>query len=213
MPKIVQSGNSEGLSAKESRLAELEAARRISGKGTIGSNAIEAGYSPKNASVSASQALQKPKIQAAIQARIDRACIHAGITNDEIVGMIAEISRHSLADVPLPEVMADGKLDWTATKAANVDQLIKEVEITTRHSKDGSKRVTAKFKGYARDWALEQLKEIRGLHKQPGKNPIDAAREAYELAKGDDAFADVPPEKLREIYAQQFGVAASDLIQ
>lgn len=150
-------------------------------------------------------AIEMTGIAIQIQERMRAATRHAVITRDQVLGRLCEIANASLGDF-----MDDNDhLDWRKARKAKKDHLI--TEVTVRRSKDGASRTTYKIERPT--VALDLIAEIMGLKKQPGKNPVDAAREAWELAKGDDAFIGIDPDKLAEIYAQQFGVSKGDLVQ
>lgn len=197
---------------RDARKVFVEAFSADKGKGRI-TRAAQAAYpnqKKQSASVTGTRLLKDPKIQASIQKRLETACSHANITRQEILGMVAEVARHSISDIPLPTFKEDGTLDWSAAEKAGVAHLIKEVEITERHSKAGTRR-TARFKAMPRDWALSELKEIFGMHKQAAPNPIDSAKEMLAILRNDARYADLDDMTLRELVGARLNVAPSDL--
>jgi phage terminase small subunit len=86
-----------------------------------------AGYSPNSAAVIAARNLRKLNIEQRIADSVDQ----AGITNAEIIGNLAEISRASVSDL----LDQEGNFDLNFIRAANLGHLVKSV--TVRETPDG----------------------------------------------------------------------------
>lgn len=162
----------------------------------------------RSAAVTGSRLLTHPKIQAKIKARMERAAQAANITRQEIVGMLAEISRASLDDM----LDKDGDLNWKTARERGVDHLIKEVIVTDRHSKDGSRRRTVTYKVNDKIPAMNLLADILGLKKEAAKNPLTAAIEAFLIMRDKAEYADIPDDVLAKLQAEQFGVAHQEIL-
>lgn len=172
--------------------------------------ASDAGYSPKTARVIASQNLTKLNIQERVKERI----AESHVEGNEVIGTLASQMRGSLADiVPEDELLKTAREN-------GVDHLIKKLKVHTRyipqkgHDEEGNpmlpiREVTHEFEIYSSQEAAKQLAGIKGLVKELGKNPEDAARSALAefLAKNPKAKR----EEIAPIYAEQYGVSV-DLI-
>lgn len=174
--------------------------------------AIEAGYSPKRARITASELTGTNRnIRERINARISE----SKVETNEIIGTLASQMRGSIADiVPEDELLK-------AAKDNGVDHLIKKLKVHTRfipqkgHDEDGNpmpsiREVTHEFEMYSAQEAAKQLAAIKGIVKEPAKNPLDLAREA--IAEFLTKHPKTRPEAVIPIYAQQFGVDESELV-
>lgn len=144
-----------------------------------------------------------------IRKRLERAAGHAVITRQQIIGRLVEIATASPADFCDDE----GNLDIAKARKSGKEHLLKEITTVKRTSRDGSSRVTRGFKIESPLAALDLLTEILGHKKQPGKNPVDAAKETYLIMRQDERYKDVPDEELAGFPAQRFRVSVAEILE
>ena len=189
-------------------------------KGAVTRAALKAypNQNRRSAGVTGSRLLSKPSVQERIEARRARARESADITRQEVVGLLAQMTRASLSDV-LDE---NGDLDWAKAQARGVDHLIKEVTVTERHStrrqRIGSsnkyrtvtnKRVTTKYKIHDPQKAMDLLAEIVGWKRQAMKNPVDSARESFAIMRARPDYQDIPDPELARLAQEAHGLPPS----
>jgi phage terminase small subunit len=167
--------------------------------------ARDAGYSESYARVDVYRTLANPSIVEKVKARIAESGVHA----NEVIGTLASQMRADLADIDPNDPLLK------RAKKAGVSHLIKRLKTTTRYVPAGKgkkpiKEVKQELELYSAQEAAKQLAAIKGLLKEPGKNPETAAREAYERLRQD--FSDIPDETIRQRVSEQFGVEESVLI-
>src|SRR6185295_293213 len=128
------------------------------GKGAV-TNAAKAAY-PNQKTISAantgSKLLKDPYVQEQIRVRQQTVRQLANVTREDIVGNLMFIIFGSLDDV----MSSEGKIDWERARDRGIAHLIQEVEVTDRHSKDGSSRTTTKYKLPSKLHAMDLLAEM-----------------------------------------------------
>jgi phage terminase small subunit len=177
--------------------------------------AKDAGFSKSYSRVNVYRELAKTSIQERIAEKRAALSAQADVEAGEIIGALAGQMRGDLADiVPEDEILRQAK-------ERGVSPLIKKLKTHTRfipqkgHDKDGNplpsiREVTHEFELYSAQEAAKQLASIKGLLKEPGKNPENLAREAYERLRRE--FIDIPDETIRRRVAERYGVQESVLI-
>lgn len=140
-----------------------------------------------------------------IRMRMERAADHHIVTREQIIGRLVEIANASLGDF----VDSDGELDLIKARNSKKDHLLKEISVVKRTSKDGASRITKSFKIESPLTALDLLTEILGLKKQAMKNPVDSARESYEIMRRKQDYADVPDQALARLAQEAHGLPPS----
>lgn len=181
------------------------------GKGAI-TRAAQAAYPNQNANsahATGSKLLQNPTIVANVTRRRLEAAKSAGVTRDMLVGLLMQIATASLADFK----NAEGNLDWELAKERGIDHLIHAEDITERHSAIGSYRVTRKFKLPDKVRAMDLIAEITGMKKQPGKNPLDSARDNFLIMRAKAEYADLSDEELAKYPAQNHKVTVAEILE
>jgi len=123
--------------------------------------AIQAGYSPKTAHVTAYETLSKPRIQEALKERQFYYRSIAEVDAKDIIGAYQEMAFASIEDA-LDE---NGGLDFEKAKANGSAKLIKK--ITKQHTQNG---VNTIVEFYPRTEALGQLTDILGIKQLPREN-------------------------------------------
>lgn len=179
------------------------------------------------AAVTGSRLLKHPNVQEMIARRRENAIKAANISRNEVMGLLAQQARASLADV----LNEDGTaLDLQRARENGLDHLIREITVTERHhtkrvqaGKDSKgrqkyrtethRRTTTKYKIHDPQKAKDLLAEIAGWKKQPAKNPLDSARETYRIMRQDDRYKDVPDEELASFPAQRFEVSVAEILE
>lgn len=173
----------------------------------------------RSARTTGSRLLADPYVQEMVRARLDRAAEAAGITRQELVGLLAQMASASLADVQ----NARGDLDWDVAKERGVDHLVSQVAVTERHSEQKRKnaktgkftnrithrRITTTYKMPDKIKAGDLLAELMGWKKQAMKNPVDSARESYEIMRRKQDYADVPDKDLARLAQEAHGLPPS----
>ena len=183
---------------------------KITGKGRI-TNAALAAYPNQTrpaAGVTGTRLLKHPKVSRIIRKRLERAALRASMTREEAIGLVTEMTDVSLFDL----VDSEGQLDIKRAKRLGLDHLISEIDITERHSKDGSMRRTIKYKIHNKLNAIDLLSELRGWKKEPGKNPADAARETFRIMRSKEKYADLSDADLAKYPAEYYQVEVSEIL-
>lgn len=138
--------------------------------------AIRAGYSPKTASVIASENLVKPNLQAEIERRI----AERSMGSSEVLTRLAEHARGDIGDFMDISSMAF-QIDLEAAKEKGITHLIKKVKMrtTTTLSKDGVETEThdIELELYDAQAALVQL----GRYHKLFTDKMEVARKLYQV--------------------------------
>jgi phage terminase small subunit len=182
-----------------------------SGKGVV-SDAAQAAYpnqSRNAAKVTGSRLLSDPNVCQQIENRRKALAEAAGLTRSMTLNLLSQIATASLSDFQDEH----GQFNWQTARERGIDHLVHEEDITERSSKDGSRRVTRKYKIPDKIRALDLYTEIQGWKKEPAKNPLDAARETYLIMRQDERYKDVSDEELANFPAQRFGVTAAEILE
>lgn len=160
------------------------------------------------AAITGSMLLKDPYVQEQVRLRQQTCAQIAGITRDMLMGNLVSIIFGSLDDI----VGVDGEIDWETARRRGIAHLIQEIDRTERHSKDGSSRVTTKYKLPSKIQAMDLLTEMTGWKKQPAKNPLDAARETYLIMRQNEQYQDISNEELAKFPAQRFNVSVAEIL-
>ncbi len=197
--------------AKQAAEKFIEVITTAPGKGAI-TRAAQVAY-PNQKRGSAAQTghnlLKDPYVQEQVKIR-QMACRQlAGVTREDIIGNLLSIIYGSLKDV----TGTDGYIDWEAAEARGISHLVQEVEITDRHSKDGSSRRTTKYKLPSKLQAMDLLTEMTGWKRERAKNPLDAARETYQIMRQDPIYKDVPDDELAKYPARRNNVSVAEILE
>ena len=178
--------------------------------------------SKTSAGVTGHRLLKDPKIQEMLAERRKRALASANISRQEIIGLLAQQSTASLADLLNVSGTA---LDIPRARALGIDHLLKEITVTERHHTRRSpigkgkyrtethRRVTTKYKIHDPQKAMDLLSEIAGWKREPAKNPADTARETYRIMRQDEKYKDVPDAELAKFPAERFKVTVAEILQ
>jgi phage terminase small subunit len=129
--------------------------------------AIEAGYEPNSASVTASVLLKNPNVQDRIEKRKAEVAKHANITDAQVIGATA-LRAFATIDDAFDE---RGYFDITKARETGAIHLIKKIHRT--HTKYGE-NIAVEF--YSNESAQDRLGAYLGLEKQPGDNPANIQR-------------------------------------
>lgn len=143
-----------------------------------------------------------------IRKRCERAQQHT-ITRAQIVGRLVEIANASLGDF----VDSHGELDMVKARNSKKDHLLKKIRVIKRTSRDGSSRITKEFEIESPLAALDLLAEITGIKKERQKNPIDSARETFQIMRQSERYKDVPDEELAKFPAERFNVSVNEILE
>ena len=165
--------------------------------------------SPRSAAQTGSKLLKLPYIQKQIQKRRAAAAAAADVQRQDVVAMLTAIVFTSLQDV----LDKNGNLNWKLANRRGIAHLIQEVDRTERHSKDGSRRVTTKYKMPSKVQAMELLSNITGWMREPAKNPIDTARTTFMTMRRDARYADMSDEELARYPASHFKVSVQEILE
>lgn len=202
------------VKTKSSKIAAevfIEHLANDTSKGAV-TRAAQAAYpnqNPNSAHATGSKLLQNPTVAENVTRRRLEAAKSAGVTRDMLVGLLMQIATASLADFKNDA----GELDWEMAKERGIDHLIHAEDITERHSAIGSYRITRKFKLPDKVRAMDLLAEITGMKKQPGKNPLDSARENFLIMRGKAEYADLSDEELAKYPAQNHKVTVAEILE
>lgn len=181
------------------------------GKGAA-TRSAQAAY-PNQSKISASQTanelLKDPYVIQQIKIRQQTCRTAAVVTREDLIGCLMFIIYGSLDDV----IGINGEIDWETARFRGIAHLIQEVDRTERHSKDGSSRVTTKYKLPNKLQAMDLLTEMTGWKKQPAKNPTDAARETYLIMRQNESYKDITDEELAKFPAQRFNVSVAEILE
>lgn len=182
-----------------------------SGKGVI-TDAAQAAYpnqSRNAAKVTGSRLLSDPNVCQQIENRRKALSEAAGLTRTMTLNLLSQQATVSLSDFH----NENGEFDWEVAKARGIDHLVQEEDITERSSKDGSRRVTRKYKIPDRTRTLDLYAEIQGWKKERAKNPLDAARETFLIMRQDPIYRDVPDEELAKYPAKRNKVSVAEILE
>jgi hypothetical protein len=160
--------------------------------------AIKAGYSPKSAKAQASQQLNNPKLQKAIEERKQYYRSIADVEAKDVIGAYQEMAFASIED----SLNDKGDLDFKKAKKNGSAKLIKK--ITTQHTKSG---VNTIVEFYPRTEALSQLSDILGIKQLPRDNEKDRTKAIEELAAkiADRTGIAVSPELAAQMVSELYG--------
>lgn len=194
------------------------------GKGAV-TRAAQKAYpkqSKRAAAVTGSRLLKNPNVQAMIAERRRRAMADSDISRQEVIGLLAQQARASLADVTNDDGTA---LDMKQARERGLDHLLREITVTERsHTRrvrlakgkyrtEVHRRVTTKYKIHDPQKAIDLLSEIAGWKREPAKNPIDLARANFQVMRGKDIYRDIPDAKLAEYPAAQYNVSVAEILE
>ena len=182
-----------------------------SGKGVV-SDAAQAAYpnqSRNAAKVTGSRLLTDPNVCQQIENRRKALMNAASLTRTMTLNLLSQIAAASLSDFQDEH----GQFDWEIARQRGIDHLVHEEDITERSSKDGSRRVTRKYKIPDKIRALDLYAEIQGWKKERGKNPLDVARESYLIMRQDPVYKDVSDEELAKYPANRNGVSVAEILE
>jgi hypothetical protein len=202
------------VKTKSSKIAAetfIEHMATHSGKGVVSDAAQLAypGQSRSSAGVTGSRLLSDPKICAEIENRRKRLTEAVSLTRTMTLNLLSQMAAASLSDFHNEH----GQFDWEVAKARGIDHLVQEEDITERNSKDGSRRVTRKYKIPDKTRVLDLYAEILGWKKQPGKNPLDSARENFLIMRAKAEYADLSDEELAKYPAQNHKVSVAEILE
>lgn len=182
-----------------------------SGKGVV-SDAAQAAYpnqSRNAAKVTGSRLLTDPNVCQQIENRRKALAQAAGLTRRMTLNLLSQIATASLSDFQ----NEDGEFDWEIARKRGIDHLVHEEDITERNSKDGSRRVTRKYKIPDKIRALDLYTEIQGWKREPGKNPVDSAITNFLIMRQKPEYADMSDEELAFYPAQNHEVTVAEILQ
>lgn len=180
-------------------------------KGAI-TRAAQAAYpnqSKTSATTTGSRLLRTPHVQELLKKRRDAAARQADAQRAQLVGNLMSIIFMSLDDV----LGDNGEINWEIANERGIAHLIQEVDRTERHSKDGSRRVTTKYKLPNKIQAMDLLAELTGWKRERQKNPIESARETYAIMRQDERYRDLPDHELARFPAQRFNVSVAEILE
>lgn len=179
------------------------------GKATRAAKVAYPNQSDHSAAATASKLLKDPYVQEQVKIR-QMACRQlAGITREDIIGNLVSIIYGAHDDI----LGKNGEIDWKKARDRGIAHLIQDVERTERHSKDGSSRVTTKYRLPSKVQAMDLLSEMTGWKKERAKNPLDAARETYLIMRQNENYKDMPDEELAKFPAQRFNVSVAEILE
>lgn len=197
--------------AKDAAEKFIEVLTTSPGKGAI-TRAARAAYPNQkrnSAAMTGSRLIQDPYVREQIKIR-QQACRElAGVTREDVIGNLVSIIYGAHDDI----LGRNGEIDWQKARERGIAHLIQEVERTERHSKDGARRVTTKYKLPSKIQAMDLLSELTGWKKERAKNPLDAARETYRIMRQDERYKDVPDAELAVFPAQRFEVSVAEILE
>lgn len=203
--------NAQGKAGADRFIEEL--ASQPAGKRGAVTEAAHAAYpnqSRDSARSTGSRLSTNPYVQEQVAKRRQAAAEAAGVTRAQVIGILAQMATMSLRDFQ----DADGQFNWKLAEERGIDHFVQEEDITERHSKDGSKRVTRKYKIPDKIKAMDLLTELTGWKHAPSKNPLDGARENYQHQRQKPDYDDVPDEVLAELVAKNYiGVTAAQILE
>jgi hypothetical protein len=214
---------SNGLNARQKKMAD----ELLKNGGNATAAYKAAGYETKGASANASRLIANDKVRAYIAEQAARAAhAYGGVTPESVLGALARLALYDPAQL----LDKRGFFDYKKCRRNGLTFVIKEIEVTERHSErqmkdaegkvildgDGKPkkevvagRTTVKYKLHDKQAPLEALMRAMGLEKEAAKNPRDAARAALEKLKQE--FPDLEPGKHEQIIAKSHGVPIKDL--
>jgi hypothetical protein len=197
--------------AKQAAEKFIEVLTTVPGKGAI-TRAAKVAYPNQtrgSAATTGHMLLKDPYVQEQVKLR-QMACRQlAGVTREDIIGNLLSIIYGSLRDI----TGADGYIDWETAEARGISHLVQEVEITDRHSKDGSSRRTTKYKLPSKLQAMDLLTEMTGWKRERQKNPIESARENFLIMRAKAEYADLSDEELAKYPAQNHKVSVAEILE
>lgn len=197
--------------AKQAAEKFIEKITTSPGRGAV-TRAAQAAYPNQKrntAAMTGSRLIQDPYVQEQIKIRQQTCRELAGITREDIIGNLVSIIYGAHDDV----LGKNGEIDWQKARERGIAHLIQEVERTERHSKDGARRVTTKYKLPSKIQAMDLLTEMTGWKREPQKNPIDLARQTYLVMRQDARYTDVPDAELAAFPAQRFKVSVAEILE
>lgn len=210
--------------SREAAEAFADALATDTAKGAV-TRAAQKAYpnqSKASAQVTGSKLLRNPIVQSMIADRRRRATLTANVTRQEVVGLLTQQAFASLADVLN---VAGTDLDMKRAVELGLDHLIREITVTERHHTRRSpigkgkyrtethRRVTTKYKIHDPQKAIDLLAEIAGWKKERAKNPLDAARETFQIMRQNDHYKDIPDEELARFPAERFNVSVTEILE
>lgn len=182
-----------------------------SGKGVV-TDAAQAAYpnqSRNAASVTGSRLLSNPNVCHQIENRRKALAVAASLSRTMTLNLLSQIATASLSDFQDEH----GQFDWQTARERGIDHLVHEEDITERNSKDGSRRVTRKYKIPDKIRALDLYTEMQGWKREPAKNPLEGARETYLIMRQDPIYKDVSDEELAKYPAKRNNVSVAEILE
>jgi hypothetical protein len=180
------------------------------GKGAI-TKAAQVAYPNQtrgSAATTGHMLLKDPYVQEQVKIR-QQACRQlAAVTRDDIIGMLMAIIYGSHDDV----LGKNGEIDWEKARERGIAHLIQDVERTERHSKDGARRVTTKYRLPSKIQAMDLLSEMTGWKRERAKNPVEAAKEVFRIMRQKDQYRDMDDRALAAYPAQNFNVSIDEIL-
>lgn len=133
--------------------------------------AIQAGYSPKSAAVTASQLLKEPKVSAEVEKRRTEIVAKLELSTERT---IKEVSRLAFCD-PRRLVDEKGKLKQLHELDDDIAAAIASVEV----DKDGG----IKYKFWDKNSAIEKAAKVQGLYQKDNEQKVEGIADAIRKAR------------------------------